>query len=314
MGAILALAGLALVALPGRCHVLGRRLTPHMWVRLCAAALIIGGITFEIGLLLYSLPSTIRILQISKLTTACERMLSFLAPGGPIAGWTALVIAAIVAILGLRGWSTGRSARFAARTECWIGDRLLLGDHRVVIVSTDEIVAFSVDGDPGQIIVSRGLVAALTDDEFTLVLAHESAHLDRRHYRPLALAGVLSAALSFFPPVGQSVTALRTALERSADEIAANAVEGGRVLLGQALRQITATAVGIERAAFSSVDTVIERLEALDAPLAQLTWASRAALYTPGIVIGAVLAVGFSSWVSAFGMLVEMASHCRLWL
>ena len=85
------------------------------------------------------------------------------------------------------------------------------------------------------------------------------------------------------------------------------------MLLGHALRQITAAAVGVEFAAFSSVDTVIERLEALDAPPTRLTIASRGALYASGVVLGIVLAVGIGSWMSALRMLIEMATRCRLW-
>ena len=200
MGVLLALAGLALIALPGRCHVLGRRLTPRTWVRLCTAALAVGSIALEIGLLLYALPTAIRVLRVSSLSAACERMLGFLAPGGPIAGWTAFGVAVLVAALGLGGWRAGRRARAVARTECWIGERSRLGAHRLVVVPTDEFVAFSVDGDPGQIIVSRGLVGALSEAELALVLAHESAHLDHGHHRQLALAAALHEALFFFPP------------------------------------------------------------------------------------------------------------------
>src|SRR6266540_2873754 len=62
-------------------------------------------------------------------------------------------------------------------------------------------VAFSTAGRPGQVVISHGLITALSDSELAAVLRHELAHLHHRHQRYLVLAGAVQHSLGLLPLV-----------------------------------------------------------------------------------------------------------------
>ncbi len=311
MGVVMVLAGLGLVALPGLARSLGRRLAPSRWAALALAAIVIGGGVFELGLLAYAAPTVLRALGVPALASACERMLGALVPGGALVGWAAAALGVLVAGLAARGFLSGRRFRRVIRAEPCLGEHRPLGDHQLVVLPGKELLALSVAGRPGQVIVSSGLVAVLPDAELAMVVAHEVAHLEYGHQRYLALAGVLEAALVFFPPARKSVAALHSAVERWADEAAIREAHD-RIVLRHALLQVTQAAVGVEVAAFSAADTVAERLEALQARPTPLRTVSLGLLYSPGLVLGIASVAGGAAWLGGLRMLFEMAGRCPL--
>ncbi|MGW2820109.1 M48 family metalloprotease [Streptomyces sp. NPDC001443] len=79
---------------------------------------------------------------------------------------------------------------------------------------------------PGRVVVSTGMLAALTSRERRVLFAHERAHLAGHHHRWLLLAGLAARANPFLRPLG---TAVGYTAERWADEEAAGAVGDRRV-------------------------------------------------------------------------------------
>lgn len=102
-----------------------------------------------------------------------------------------------------------------------------------LVLPTDEPAAFAVPGDPGCVVVSTGMLRALDGDERRVLLAHEQAHLTRRHHRYL---WVTALATSMVPVLRSLDRRVRFATERWADEDAAVAVAvGDRRLVARAL-------------------------------------------------------------------------------
>lgn len=306
----LVLAGLGLVALPALLRPRGRSLVPRRWALLCSVALAGGAAVFEAGLLLYAAPTALAALGVPALAAACQRLVSGVAPGGEVAGWAAGAVAVAAAGSASVSLLRGRNIRRLARVEPCLGEHRRFGSYELVVLKAEETFAFSVDGDRGQIVVSSGLVDTLTEDELAVVLAHEAAHLDYGHRRYLSLAGAVRLGLVFFPLASKSASALLIALERWADETALGAVEQGRDHLRSALLRVTGSMVGVDVAAFSAVDTVAERLEAIGTPPPKLGVGSFAMLYTPGVVLGLVSTSGLGAWIANFRMLAAATGHC----
>ncbi|MEV7188542.1 M56 family metallopeptidase [Kitasatospora sp. NPDC093102] len=119
--------------------------------------------------------------------------------------------------------------------------RLRAADHPLTVLDDECADAFALPGrlgrpgrpgEPGRIVVTSGMLRALTAPERSALLAHERAHLTARHHLFLALAehaaGVHPALRPLRAPLGYH-------LERWADEVAAARVGD---------RAVTARAVG----------------------------------------------------------------------
>jgi predicted Zn-dependent protease len=115
-----------------------------------------------------------------------------------------------------------------------MGQHGRLEGHDLVVLPSRRLLAFTVSDQPGQVVVTDGLIDALDDDELAALLWHEAAHPRRHHRRHLLLAGMIDRSLGMLPPVRHSTAALRCALERWADEEAA-ASEVGRASVRSAL-------------------------------------------------------------------------------
>lgn len=85
----------------------------------------------------------------------------------------------------------------------------------VDIVDDPELVAFTLPGRGGRVVLSSALRERLTDEEFDVVLAHERAHGRFRHDRYLLTAQVAAALLA---PLRPLVDRVRFSIERWADE------------------------------------------------------------------------------------------------
>lgn len=88
----------------------------------------------------------------------------------------------------------------------------------LVVLPTDVPTAYAVPGQPGHIIVSRGMLRGLDPVERRVLLAHERAHLRLRHHRYLWIADISAAVFPLLAPLRDRV---RFATERWADETAA---------------------------------------------------------------------------------------------
>ncbi|MEU0490824.1 M56 family metallopeptidase [Nocardiopsis sp. NPDC006139] len=106
------------------------------------------------------------------------------------------------------------------------------------VTDQERPIALAVPGYRGGVLVSRGLMRLLTRDQLQVVFRHEHAHLRHRHHVYTTL-GALSAAV--FPPLGTLQKSLRLALERWADEDAAQAT-GSRELVAHTIARVALAA------------------------------------------------------------------------
>ncbi len=203
------LSGAMLIALPGLARPVGRRLAPREWSLLCAVALAGGALLIEIGLVLLAAPTVLVAVGAPTLASACERLLGPLLPGGPLLGMVAVPLAVTMPALAALGIRRERRRLGRRALEHWVGDHLEWEGLDVVVLPTDNVVAFSVSQGHPQILVSAGMVAALAPDELESVLRHERAHLRQGHHRFLSLAAAVDRGLPFARP---STAALRVAL------------------------------------------------------------------------------------------------------
>lgn len=306
MAAVLFVAGLCLLALPGVGWRLGRRLAPAEWSRLSLAALLSGAALVEVSLLFYALPTALRLLGAHDLAHICERLL----PAGARLTVPAAVSAAAVPAFSGVGFFRAARQQQAVHVEPWLGEHRSCRAHDLVVLPTDDIVAFSTGGRPPQVVVSEGLVNSLSPEELDAVLRHEAAHLAHHHQRFLVLASALEAGFPVAPYIRRSTAVLRTALERWADEMAAGAGPASRATLKRALAGVTAGGVSPAVAAFSAKDTVAERLDALGGDPPRPSTLRRLFAYAPALTVGAVVVVSLWVWHGEFGHLLARASHC----
>src|SRR6266700_1187152 len=113
------------------------------------------------------------------------------------------------------------TSRLASMSVLAAAERLAVPGQTVAgyVLASPRPVAFAVGGRSRGVVVSRGLLGLLDDDERDAVLAHELAHLLLGHHRLLLLARIISAALgTVVPPVGDTYASLARELEVLADQ------------------------------------------------------------------------------------------------
>jgi hypothetical protein len=161
-------------------------------------------------------------------------------------------------LFGAAALSAVRAAwlRIAALVGAHREARGLAGDGQVVTIADDRVDAYAVPGRPGRIVITSGMLHALTEDEREVLLAHERAHVSGCHYLFTALVRLAAAANPLLRPLAAAVG---YTVERWADERAA-VVTGSRLLVARA----------IAKAALAAADSPPRRARAATA-LAGLT-------------------------------------------
>mgnify|MGYP001823710363 CR=1 FL=1 len=139
---------------------------------------------------------------------------------------------AAVVLLGLGAW---RARRVLIRRR-WAAEGTQ--GQSLSVLDCAEPIAYAAPGDPGCVVISRGLLDALAPRERQVVVAHERAHLHHRHHRYL-LAGELAVAI--VPMLLPLVAQLRLATERSADETAVHVLDGDRQLVAHTIAHAALT-------------------------------------------------------------------------
>lgn len=92
---------------------------------------------------------------------------------------------------------------------------------QVLWVPAEQPLAYSMAGSPPLVVMSAGLRDRLDRSAVAAVLAHERAHLQRRHHLVLAMAAAVAAAVAWLPLTRQSPALVRTLVELDADAHAA---------------------------------------------------------------------------------------------
>jgi Peptidase family M48 len=204
---------------------LAERLDPRQasWLLAGSAVLLAGCTTAALGMLtLVGLAGVPALARLGDLSPAAMRrhdptsQLVALAAGLLLGA----VLVGMAAVVWRRAGALYAAYRQARRYRC---------AGTVVVVSDPSPDAFTLPGRPGRIVVSTGMLAALTGAERRVLLAHERTHLRHRHHLFLAATRLATAASPLLWPLD---TAVAYAVERWADETAARAVGDRRVAAG----------------------------------------------------------------------------------
>ncbi|MBM2619394.1 M56 family metallopeptidase [Actinoplanes sp. LDG1-06] len=134
----------------------------------------------------------------------------------PWVSWLSLVLLLAAATAFFR---TRRRHRAALALVGGFAD--LPSDREILIVPDPAPEAFSVEGPPGRIVVTTGMLDLLDDRQYAALLAHEREHLRGGHHR---LARMAELACAVHPLLRVLATRVDYLLERAADEQAAASV------------------------------------------------------------------------------------------
>jgi Zn-dependent protease with chaperone function len=189
--------------------------------RVAAVALTVTTLALVVATLSVSLLFSYALLAPSAWAAWCRRVLGW--DAGPLAALGA-VAAATVSWRSVLAWGRWRAVRVAsAAAAC--------GSAPLVVIDTDEPIAYARCGRHPQVVVSHGLLRRLDHRQRLCVLAHERAHLDG-HHQLLTTATDVAAVL--VPPLRVLHRATVAATERAADEAAA-AIMGDRALVASTI-------------------------------------------------------------------------------
>lgn len=194
----------------------------------------------------------------------------------PLVGAISLVALAVIC------WRVGRVLRDRRHAI-----RSVDTDARISVVDHAIPIAHAVPTKAGCVVVSTGLLSALTPAERRAVFAHERAHLRFGHHRHVLLAELCVAVL---PPLRAVANQLRHATERAADEAAAAHVND-RGIVARAIGTVAlgSLMVGVPGLGGGSVP---RRVEALLFPDRERLAGQRVSSLAVGVAVVAGLAVG----------------------
>jgi beta-lactamase regulating signal transducer with metallopeptidase domain len=174
--------------------------------------------------------------------------------------------AAVALVLGFVRLVRDRRASRAMRRE--LHDLCADSPSDLVVLADAAPQAFAVPVGSGRVVVSSGMLAALSGPERRVLLAHERAHLRARHHWH---ADVVRVAIALNPVLAGVREASEYLCERWADEVAA-AVVGDRRLTATSLARaaLAASGTGCPPAAFGYHGVGVRgRVAALQAPPAR---------------------------------------------
>lgn len=148
-----------------------------------------------------------------------------------------------------------RAGQAAAALPAMTGDLVVLEDNG--------LIAYAIPGRHRRIVVSVGLLRALTGAERRALLAHEAAHLRGRHHLYVQLGRLASAANPLVRPISRAID---LAVERWADDIAAREI-GDRQVVARALAGAARLPVTAPTGALAAAETdVVTRVRVLLRP------------------------------------------------
>jgi hypothetical protein len=141
------------------------------------------------------------------------------APHHKVVGHVAAVLGGLALTVSLL-WALVRVAQAALAVRRLIRAPLGRGPDGSIIVGGDEVVLAAAGLARPRLLVSAGALARLDDDELAAAMAHERAHIRRRHRYVLLYAEVCRVLGRPLPGTAHAVRQLRFHLERDADRSA----------------------------------------------------------------------------------------------
>jgi hypothetical protein len=234
------------------------------------AAVVLAGLSLAV-------PTTALGGGISEVLGACIRRLrtAYFTPGGTVVAGLGLAISGL--LLGrLTVALVGQVARTRRRTRRHVDLAVIAGRQLprlgATVVEDEHAAAFCVAGGRPTIFVTTAAVEALTAEQLEAVLAHERAHLARRHHRLLTVASVLSRAFPALRLLREARGCIGRLIEMDADDVAARQHDAG--LLARSLL-LLATAPWPEQALGAGAGDTLARIHRLLAPTPPLSAARR---------------------------------------
>jgi Zn-dependent protease with chaperone function len=164
-----------------------------------------------------------------------------------------LVMAAVAACRAV--WRRGRAIATAHRHAS-----RLPGAGQVVVTEDNAADAYTVPGWPCRIVITQGMLRALSADERSVLLAHERSHAQGSHYLFTSVARLAAAANPLLRPVAAQAG---YTVERWADERAATKA-GDRTLAARAVAHAalaTSAAPPDRDAAMSALGVITQERE-----------------------------------------------------
>ncbi|MEX3655944.1 M56 family metallopeptidase [Mycolicibacterium fortuitum] len=213
-----------------------------------AALLCIWGVMVGLIITALALPALAELLHRCWLTVHSADTSSVSTPAGALS----VSILLVTAMRG--GWRLGHIGRLRHRLHgrhfemMWVLTRERPRRGAVLWLPATQPLAYSLAGQPPLVVATAGLREVFDDATVGAVLAHEHAHVARRHHLLVALADALASGLGWLPLMRQSPSLVRTLVELDADAHAARGHGPHRLLLAlQALQHATAppAALGI---------------------------------------------------------------------
>jgi Zn-dependent protease with chaperone function len=165
------------------------------------------------------------------------RLVAEAAPNTDVVGGVATVFLLVGAVRLVRVLRSSRATYRRLRAVC------AASGSDLVVLADPVPRAFAAPGDGGHVVVSTGMLAALSPGERRVLLAHERAHLRARHHWHTGLVRVAAAVNPLLAALPGTSTYL---CERWADESAATAV-GNRRLAATALARAALAATAAPR-------------------------------------------------------------------
>lgn len=212
----------ALVARP-----LADRLPPVAGTWLLAASALALALASSAVLGLLALSALVRIPLVAAVADMSVQVISRSAPASlPVAIAAGALLAAAAAAATRAMWR-----RVAAIVAAGRQARRLPGSGQIVVTEDDAADAYTLPGWPCRIVITAGMLRALSAPERDVLLAHERSHASGSHYLFTSAARLAAAANPLLRPVAAQVC---YTVERWADERAATAT-GDRPLTARAI-------------------------------------------------------------------------------
>ena len=232
---------------------LAERLPPRTatWLLAGSAVALAGASWAVLGLL--ALAAAVRVPRIDLAGDISHHAMSRtdLAPL-PLGVMAGALLAAAAAAAARAAWRRAAALVAAHRQGRSLpGAGQMLGAAEVIVVTDDAVDAYAVPGWPSRIVVTSGMLDALSQAERNVLVAHERAHASSCHYLFTAAARLAAAANPLLRPLAAAVG---YSVERWADEQAA-AAAGSRPLAARTIAKaaLAATATPPRRAASAAV-------------------------------------------------------------
>ena len=262
---------------------IARHVNPAIATRMLvpASLLIAAASTFALGVAAFTLIGQFP--EIAEIGRWSPRTLRADTPIPPAAAWAGMLLLGYATVSALILVSRRSAALLEVHRSCG----RLGAPGSVVILESESPNAFTTPEMTGRIIVTRGMLNALSPIECRAMLAHEASHLRHRHAWWLLVAD-LAAAIN--PALRVTARTIRHAVERWADEDAADAVADRRTVAHAVAHAALAAHAHRETSSPQTAATggdVPARVAALLAPRGNRTRRALAAMAISTALLGA---------------------------